>query len=77
MEDSLVKNKDLYGVLKEAVANVYVDIHAIYEPDGSDFFGDCYCAAMDLFSFEFTFRVYFRIVEGQVKVEHIERWHFG
>ncbi len=55
-----------------------MEIHAIYEPDGSHIFGDCYCAAVDLFSWEFTFRVYFKITEaGEIDVQDVSRWHFG
>ena len=77
MENNLVKNNELYQQLKNAIKDIYVDVHAIYEPDGSEFLGDCYCAAVDLFSFDFTFRIYFKIVDEKIKVEHVERWRFG
>lgn len=68
----------LYDNLENVLGQMYFDIHAIYEPDGNGLLGDCYCAAVDLFSFEFTFRVYFKIKDdGNLKVEHVERWHFG
>ncbi len=59
--------------------SLYCDIHAIYEPDSGDpFYPECYCAAVDLFSWKFTFRVYFKLDEaGNIDVQHVERWHFG
>lgn len=67
-------NNALQNVLKE----IYIEIHAIYESDGSDFLGDCYTAAVDLFSWKFTFRIWFQIDDdGSIKVENVERWHFG
>lgn len=74
---SELAKKELYEKLQIAIQEIYSEIHAIYEPDGTEFFGDCYCAAVALFSQEFTFRVYFKIVDEKVKVEHVERWHFG
>ena len=57
------------GIFKD----VYCDVHAVYDPDGSEHFGDCHCAAVDLLAPGLTFRVYFK---GE-QVEHVERWHFG
>ena len=45
----LTKEKALYEQLQTAIREMHSEIHAIYEPDGSEFFGDCYCAAVDLF----------------------------
>ena len=74
---SLTKNKELYKNLSEALQNPLKELHAIYEPDGSELFGDCYCAAVDLFAPGLTFRIYFKMVDGQVKIEWAERWRFG
>lgn len=73
----LTKEKALYEQLQTAIREMHSEIHAIYEPDGSEFFGDCYCAAVDLFSPAFTFRVYFKIVDGELDIQHVERWNFG
>ncbi len=74
----LVQDQDLYEKMTAAIKGMYFEIHAIYEPDGSDFFGDCYCAAVDLFSWEYTFRVYFKVNEaGKIEVQDVSRWHFG
>lgn len=73
----LTKEKALYEQLQTAIREMHSEIHAIYEPDGSEFFGDCYCAAVDLFSPAFTFRVYFKVVDGELDIQHVERWHFG
>ena len=74
----LVENQEMYEKLTNTIKGMHMDIHAIYEPDGSHIFGDCYCAAVDLFSWQFTFRVYFKITEaGEIDVQDVSRWHFG
>lgn len=70
--------KKINNALQDALKEMYTEIHAIYEPDGSEFLGDCYTAAVDLFSWELTFRIWFRIEDnGTIKIENVERWHFG
>ena len=74
----LTNDKALYKKLESTVQNICFEIHAIYEPDGGEGFGDCYCAAVDLFKQGMTYRVYFKSGEnGNIEVEHIERWFFG
>lgn len=74
----LVKNKEIQESLQKAMQHIYFDVHAIYEPDGSEIYGDCYLAAVDLFKQGMTFRVYFKINEsGAFQAEYVERWHFG
>ena len=71
-------DKKINEALKNALKDIYTEIHAVYEPDGNGFLRDCYTAAVDLFSWEFTFRIWFRINDdGSIKVENVERWHFG
>lgn len=63
--------------LKTALKAPYFELHAVYEPDGSEIFGDCYCAAVTMFGYGMTFRVYFKIDEnGQAQIEDVSRWHF-
>lgn len=53
-------------------------MHAIYEPDEHEVFGDCYMAAVDLFHPGLTFKVFFALDEkGSFQVQHAERWYFG
>ena len=64
--------------LAQALKGLYFKIHVIYEPDGGHAFGDCYCAAVDLFHPGMTFRIYFTLEkDNQIKVKHAERWYFG
>lgn len=55
----LTKNEKLYEKLEVVMKYAYVDVHAIYDPDGSESYGDCYCAAVNLYQQGMTFRVYF------------------
>lgn len=71
------ETKMLKKKLEAAIQNIYFDVHAIYDPDGSPVFGDCYCAAVDLFTQGMTFRIYFKLKEDQIQVEHAERWYIG
>lgn len=68
----------LYENLENVLWHIFFDIHAIYEPDGSGPFEDCYMAAVDLFEPGMTFRIYFKQQQGEKPtIEEVERWHFG
>lgn len=72
----LVTDPKMYEAVKGL--GQYIDVHAIYKPDGTDgIFGDCYCAAADLFAPGITFRIFFMVTDGKVKVKEVERWRFG
>lgn len=72
----LVQDQKMYDAVKEL--GQYIDVHAVYKPDGTDgIFGDCYCAALDMFAPGITFRIYFKMVDEQIKIEQAERWRFG
>ena len=74
----LIENKELYQTLENTIKNVHFEIHAIYKPDESEPFPDCYMAAVELFTIGPTYRLYFKINENnQIEVEHLERWFFG
>lgn len=73
----LTQKENLYEELEVIMKHAYVDILAIYEPDGSEPYSDCYCAAVDLYKSGMTFRVYFKEKPEGLRVEHAERWHFG
>ena len=74
----LVENQERYQALENAIKNIHFKIHAIYEPDPSEPFPDCYMAPVELFTFGQTYRLYFKINENnQIEVEHLERWYFG
>ena len=73
-------NQELYDLVRGALRSVYFDLHAIYEPEGTDsdpYFGDCYCCAVDLFRPGLTFRVWFKIVDGEMVFRSGDRWYFG
>jgi len=63
--------------LKMALGAPYLELHAVYEPDGSQIFGDCYCAAVDLFQRGMTFRVWFKYEDSKVNIVDVSRWCFG
>ena len=72
------ENQELYQTLINAIQNIHFKIHAIYDPDRNTPFADCYMAAVELFTFGQTYRLYFKINENnQIEVEHLERWYFG
>ena len=73
----LTQKENLYEKLEDVMKHAYADVHAIYDPDGSDPYGDCYSAAVDLYQPGMTFRVYFKENADGLRVEHAERWHFG
>ena len=74
----MIQDEKMYEQLRSQLKNIYFDVHAIYEPDGSDsIWGRRYCAAVDLFRQGLTFRLYFSIQDGEIYVEHVERWYFG
>ncbi len=74
----LNENQSLYEALDQVLAKPFQKLHAIYEPDGSGAYGDCYCAGVDLFQPGMTYRVYFKLDENnQPQVQHLERWFFG
>lgn len=73
----LTRKEHLYKELEIIMKHHYVDVHAIYEPDGSGPYGDCYCAAVDLLREGMTFRIYFKQEADKIHVEYAERWHFG
>lgn len=74
----LIENQELYQTLESAIKNMFVEIHAIYAPDGGEPYPDCYLAAVDLFSPGTTYKLYFKINEnGQIQVEYLGRWYFG
>ena len=54
-----------------------IEIHAVYEPEGSKPFGAFFCAAVDLFKPGLTFRIWFKLENDVPVVEWAERWHFG
>ena len=72
-----MKRKDLQGILENAMKHLHMEIHAIYEPDPNTPFPDCSVAAVELFTFGQTYRLYFKLADGDVHVEHLERWYFG
>lgn len=45
----LVENENLYRSLEKMISQMYCEVHAIYEADGSAINGDCFCTAVDLF----------------------------
>lgn len=74
----MIRQQEIYEVLGETIKNVYYKVHAICDPDGGEEFGDCFCAAVDLFQQGMTFRVYFkRTSSGEIRVQHLERWFLG
>ena len=74
----LIENRELYQTLENTIKNIHFEIHAIYEPDPSEPFPDCYFAAIELFTIRQTYRLYFKTNENnQIEVEHLERWYMG
>ncbi len=69
----LNESQGLYLALERAIKN-----NLNYEPDGSGPFAGCFTAAVELFAFGQTYRLYFKITEDdQIEVKHLERWYFG
>lgn len=77
MEGKLIEDQKLYDQMKDVFQDAYVELLAIYEPDGYGFTGAWYCAAVDLFMPGLTFRVWFEMVDGAIRVRWADRWHFG
>ena len=73
----LVDNEELYEHLEAGLRSMHMVVHAVYEPDYGDFYGDCYCAAVDMFAPGITFWIYFRFEEDELRVEHVERYYMG
>lgn len=64
--------------LKNLLKAPYFEVHVVYEPNGEPVFGDCFCAAVDLFKPGMTFRVYFKEDEnGETIIKDVQRWYFG
>ena len=77
---NLVENQELYAQVRGSLQNIYFDLHAIYEPKGTNsdpYFGDCYCCAVDLLRPGLTFRIWFKIVDGEMVFRSGDRWYFG
>ena len=73
----LVEKEDLYRDLENLLQHPFYEIYAIYEPDGSDFLGDCYRCAVDLFTPGLTFQIWFKKTEDGIKVRYGDLWRFG
>ena len=80
MGGELINNQEKYAQMREALKALYVEVHAIYEPEGTEsdpYFGDCYCCAVDLFRPGLTFRIWIKIVDGKIEFRSGDRWYFG
>ena len=80
MAGKLVEDEALYAKMNEALNGLYWNVHAIYNPEGTEsdpYFGDCYCCAVDLFRPGLTFQIWFKVEDDKVVIRYGDRWHFG
>lgn len=74
----MLVSEEIFEKFESFIKNMHFEVHAVYEPDGSKIYGDCYLAAVDLFQEGTTYKVWFKLSEdGTPCVEHVERWWFG
>lgn len=76
----LINNQEMHEQMHEELKALYVEVHAIYEPEGTasdPYLGDCYCAAVDLFRPGLTFRIWFKIADSKIEFRSGDRWYFG
>lgn len=70
----MLSSEAIFEAMTQLLKDLYFELHAVYEPNERGW----YCAAVDLFHPGMTFRIYFTLDEnGQIKVEDVNRWHFG